>query len=91
MLIISKVLITDLGSSNGTYLNGKRIPSNTRIAASLGDIIQLGAADSDIRGNSSIYFEEKILTVKGDPIVIQFLALNSKVLTFCFHFNQFTD
>ena len=54
LIFVLKILITDLGSSNGTFLNGKRIPSNTRIAASLGDIIQLGTADSDVRGKMNI-------------------------------------
>lgn len=47
---ILKILITDLGSSNGTFLNGKRIPPNTRVAASIGDIIQLGTIENDIQG-----------------------------------------
>jgi pSer/pThr/pTyr-binding forkhead associated (FHA) protein len=48
-------LITDLGSSNGTFLNGKRIPANARIAASIGDRIQLGALENDPQGNSYIF------------------------------------
>lgn len=49
-IYILKILITDLGSSNGTFLNGKRIPPNTRVAVSIGDIIQLGAIENDIQG-----------------------------------------
>jgi pSer/pThr/pTyr-binding forkhead associated (FHA) protein len=45
-----KILITDLGSSNGTFLNGKRISPNTRVAASIGDVIQLGAIENDLQG-----------------------------------------
>ena len=50
LIFILKILITDLGSSNGTFLNGKRIPPNTRVAVSIGDIIQLGAIENDIQG-----------------------------------------
>ena len=49
-IFMLKILITDLGSSNGTFLNGKRIPPNTRVAVSIGDIIQLGAIENDIQG-----------------------------------------
>lgn len=59
------MLITDLGSSNGTFLNGKRIPANSRIAASIGDRIQLGALENDLQGN---------------PLVIQIVDMRSKVI-----------
>jgi hypothetical protein len=38
----SHVLIMDLGSANGTYLNGKRIKPNIRQALNHGDLISLG-------------------------------------------------
>lgn len=53
--MLFQILITDLGSSNGTFLNGKRIPPNTRIAASIGDIIQLGTVDNDLKGKLNYF------------------------------------
>lgn len=38
----NRVLIMDLGSSNGTYLNGKRIPANLDLPLSHGDMVSLG-------------------------------------------------
>lgn len=37
-----KVLVRDLGSSNGTYLNGKRLKANADEAVDHGDILSLG-------------------------------------------------
>jgi len=37
-----QVFVTDLGSSNGTYLNGKRLPPNTNQALNHGDMLSLG-------------------------------------------------
>ena len=37
-----QVFVMDLGSSNGTYLNGKRLKSNTNQALNHGDMLSLG-------------------------------------------------
>lgn len=37
------ILIVDLGSGNGTYLNGQRIPAQTELALKDGDVLRLGA------------------------------------------------
>jgi len=41
-LIMDQIVIMDLGSSNGTYLNGSRIPSYIETPVAHGDIIYLG-------------------------------------------------
>ena len=38
----NRILIMDLGSANGTYLNGKRLKANLKQALSHGDMISLG-------------------------------------------------
>ncbi len=38
----NRVLVMDLGSSNGTYLNGRRLNPHTEEALSHGDVIALG-------------------------------------------------
>ncbi|MGE5072574.1 MAG: FHA domain-containing protein [Anaerolineae bacterium] len=38
----SRVFLMDLGSSNGTFVNGKRLPPNTDHAISNGDVVALG-------------------------------------------------
>ncbi len=43
--------IEDLGSTNGTYLNGKRIEKHTLHA---GDIIKLGKHELEINGNHKL-------------------------------------
>jgi len=37
-----RVLVMDLGSSNGTYLNGKHLPPNTEHTLNHGDLLALG-------------------------------------------------
>lgn len=37
-----KIIFMDLGSSNGTYLNGKRIPPNVEHTLRHGDVVMLG-------------------------------------------------
>jgi predicted component of type VI protein secretion system len=37
-----RVSIMDLGSSNGTYLNGKRLPTNTEQVLHHGDVLTFG-------------------------------------------------
>ncbi len=37
-----KILLRDSGSRNGTYLNGKKIPSNRKVNISDGDLIRVG-------------------------------------------------
>lgn len=41
-LIRDHIVVVDLGSSNGTYLNGDRIPSYVETPVSHGDILYLG-------------------------------------------------
>lgn len=43
--------IEDLGSTNGTYLNGKRIQKHTLHA---GDVIKLGKHELEISGNHKL-------------------------------------
>jgi pSer/pThr/pTyr-binding forkhead associated (FHA) protein len=38
----SRVFLMDLGSSNGTFVNGKRLPPNVDHAISNGDVVALG-------------------------------------------------
>lgn len=38
----SQTFVMDLGSSNGTYLNGKRIPPNVDMLVNHGDMLSLG-------------------------------------------------
>ena len=40
--IHEKIVFMDLGSSNGTYLNGKRIPPNVEHTLRHGDVVMLG-------------------------------------------------
>jgi pSer/pThr/pTyr-binding forkhead associated (FHA) protein len=44
------VVVSDLGSSNGTFVNGEPIADATRVEA--GDVIRLGAAELGIRVES---------------------------------------
>ena len=37
------LLIRDLGSTNGTFLNGRRLPENTPVRVGDGDRLQFGA------------------------------------------------
>lgn len=37
--------ITDLGSTNGTYLNNQPVPSNQRLELKSGDIIRIGKTE----------------------------------------------
>jgi two-component system cell cycle response regulator len=39
-----QVRLTDLGSTNGTFLNGRRLPENTPVRLQDGDRLQLGAS-----------------------------------------------
>jgi len=41
-LIGEKLSIMDLGSSNGTFINGIRVPANSEQAISSGDVVSLG-------------------------------------------------
>jgi pSer/pThr/pTyr-binding forkhead associated (FHA) protein len=41
------VVVTDLGSANGTYVNDERVLDATRVAD--GDVIRLGAAELRVR------------------------------------------
>jgi pSer/pThr/pTyr-binding forkhead associated (FHA) protein len=43
----------DLGSANGTYLNGKRLKANSKQALSHGDMISLGKLKIQVLLNSS--------------------------------------
>ena len=56
--IDSHYYITDLGSTNGTYLNGKKLEHMERIFA--GDIISMGGCD--------IVFTKSLLTAKTPMI-----------------------
>ena len=38
-----QVRLTDLGSTNGTFLNGRRLPENTPVRVQDGDRLQFGA------------------------------------------------
>lgn len=38
----NRIVFIDIGSANGTYINGKRLPSNTEQVLNHGDIIALG-------------------------------------------------
>ena len=40
--IDGQLSIVDLNSTNGTYVNGKKIPANTQIEVNAGDIIKAG-------------------------------------------------
>ena len=84
-------MITDLGSSNGTFLNGKRIPANARIAASIGDRIQLGALEHEPQGKKLLILFTLTFKGLGNPIVIQIADMNFKVflLTWIYGDNVF--
>lgn len=38
----AQIIFMDLGSANGTYINGKRLPSNVEYSINHGDIVALG-------------------------------------------------
>ena len=44
----NKVMVTDLSSSNGTYINGRRIPPDVEERLSHGDIVALGTLQIQI-------------------------------------------
>src|ERR1700690_2313703 len=48
-----RVMIMDLGSANGTYINGKRLNSNAEQALNNGDIIALGKLKMQVLLKSS--------------------------------------
>ena len=41
-------ILTDLNSSNGTYLNGNKIEANIPIALTVGDIVYFGMGDDEL-------------------------------------------
>lgn len=41
-------MIKDLGSTNGTFVNGKRIPSNKVVLADAGDVIKAGGIEMEV-------------------------------------------
>ena len=43
------VFLTDLGSSNGTFLNGAKLAPNMRTAISADDVVRLGSLEYKIR------------------------------------------
>ena len=49
----SQVIFMDLGSANGTYINGKRLNSNIEHSLNHGDIVALGKLKMQILVNSS--------------------------------------
>jgi pSer/pThr/pTyr-binding forkhead associated (FHA) protein len=54
------VVLEDLGSANGTYLNGEAVRSATRAEA--GDILRIGAVDLELR------IEENGTDEMADPV-----------------------
>lgn len=48
----AQVIFMDLGSANGTYINGKRLDSNVEHSLSHGDIVALGKLKMQILVNS---------------------------------------
>jgi len=42
-ILAGRAFIKDLGSTNGTYLNGDPIPSGKNVPLSLGTVIQIGS------------------------------------------------
>ncbi len=61
--------ITDLGSKNGTFLNGRRITRAERLKA--GDIIQIGPFRLDYDGNGTLnqYSASRGLRIDGNGLV----------------------
>lgn len=60
----TKTVLEDLGSSNGTYLNGKKLEQSKQYELSTGDIIVLGKpSDSQAASDSSILKYKEITDV----------------------------
>lgn len=49
----AQVIFMDLGSANGTYINGKRLSSNTEHSLNHGDIVALGKLKMQVLVNNS--------------------------------------
>jgi pSer/pThr/pTyr-binding forkhead associated (FHA) protein len=49
----SQIILMDLGSANGTYVNGKRLSSNTEHSLNHGDIVALGKLKMQVLVNNS--------------------------------------
>ena len=49
----AQIIFMDLGSANGTYINGKRLSSNVENSLNHGDIVALGKLKMQILVNSS--------------------------------------
>lgn len=52
------VMVTDLDSSNGTYVNGQRIDAPTRVA--VGDLVELGDSELAVTDLSAFAITERL-------------------------------
>ena len=59
------LFVADLGSTNGTYVNGKRVSQSAVVD---GDLLQLGAAVFQVRGGPAVSTETDGCTVAGDAV-----------------------
>ena len=56
----------DEGSSNGTYLNGKRVAQSSLVA---GDVLSLGCFEVEVRSNDMMASTEQDLDMEGTRVV----------------------
>ena len=76
-LVNGRHWLKDLGSSNGTYVNGRRITEATVVA---GDLVNFGQAQREFDGQAfciltvgdSIGSENRRNKAKGNPYILEF-------------------
>jgi ABC transport system ATP-binding/permease protein len=73
------IQVTDLGSTNGTQINGKFIPSHTPRPFRLGDVIRIGNRRGDSLSMKLKYRHRQVESLRMQPLGMQKLAQFSRI------------